>query len=132
MPVSRRSAAWRVILAGLACGAAVWALSPFATGLREPFDSATLYYPLAIFVAGALASLPAPRHAWLAVPAVFLGERLYALIVYPELRPWMLFGFIINLVIPTWWPAALGALVVYALHRVLGKGRRGDDQRRGA
>ncbi len=108
----------RVLAAGLVCGALVWAASPLVTGVREPFDSDSLYYPAAMFLAGVLASLPAPRFWWLAVVAVFLGEHLYGFIAYPDQRAWLLFGLIINLIIPTWWAAALGALLVFAVYRL--------------
>ena len=116
------------MLAGLACGATVRAVSPWVTGVREPFDSETLYYPIAIFSAGVIASGFGPRHWWLSIPAVFLGEHLYALVAYPDLRPWFLFGLLVNFVIPTWWPAALGALLVFITHRLFagpasGRGR---------
>ncbi len=89
------------------------------TGVREPFDSDTLYYPIAIFLAGVVASLFGPRYWWLSIPAVFLGEHLYALVAYPDLRPWFLFGIVTNFIIPTWWPAAVGALLVFIADRLL-------------
>jgi hypothetical protein len=106
-----------VIVAGLACGAAVWALSIPLTGQREPFDSASLYYPMAMFIAGAVAALPAPRYWWLAVMSVFLGEHLYAFAAFPDTRAWFLFGIIVNALIPTWWSAAVGAALVYGVNR---------------
>ena len=114
----------RVVLAGLACGAGVWALSVPITGMREPFDSPGPYYIVAIFLAGVLAALPAPRHWWAAVVAIFVGERLYAFAMLPETRDWLLFGIIMNLVIPTWLPALVGALITYLVDRYLDRRRR--------
>jgi hypothetical protein len=117
---SRRwSGAWRVLVAGVLCGAAVWALSIPVTGMREPFDSPGVYYPIAMLAAGALAALPAPRFWWLAVIAIFLGERLYAFVMLPETRPWLLFSLIVNLVILTWIPAAIGAAGTFFVTRWL-------------
>lgn len=128
----KRSRAWWVVLAGLTCGAIVWGASPLLTGMREPFDSDTLYYPVAIFFSGVVASLPGPRYWWLSVPAVFLGEHLYALIAYPDLRPWFVFGIVINFIIPTWWPAAVGALLVFITYRLLTWHSSGTPRERGA
>ena len=110
------SKAWIVLLAGLFCGAVVWWLSIPLTGAREPFDSTGLYYPVAIFVAGVLATLPAPRYWWMAVVGIFLGERLYAFLLLPETRAWLLFGIVINILILSWLPAALGAVSVYFVY----------------
>jgi hypothetical protein len=104
--------AWRAMLAGLICGAAVWALSVPLAGAREAFDAPGYYLP-AMLVAGIVAAWPAPRYWWLAVIGIFLGERLYAYAMLPETRDWLLFGLLINLLLPTWLPAALGALGVY-------------------
>jgi hypothetical protein len=71
-----------------------------------------------MFVAGVMAALPAPRYWWLAVIAIFAGERLYAVVMLPETRSWFLFGLVINALMPTWWPAALGALGVYVTDRL--------------
>lgn len=108
---------WLVLATGLLCGAAVWWLSVPITGMREPFDSTSLYYPVAMFLAGAFATLPAPRYWWMAVLGIFLGERLYAFMLLPETRAWLLFGIVINILIFSWLPAALGAVSVYLVHR---------------
>jgi hypothetical protein len=98
---------------GLLLGALTWALSVPITGSIEPFDSPSPYYLSAMFLAGAAASLWSPRSAWLAVVAIFVGERLYILLALPQLRSTWLLGWILNAIIPTWWPAALAALLVY-------------------
>ena len=104
------------VAAGLACGAAVWALSVPATGLREPLDAPLFYYPVMV-VAGAMAAWPAPRYWWLAVIGIFVGERVYAFLMLPETRPWLLFGVIINAIIATWLPSAIGAAGVFLMRR---------------
>ena len=90
MKAERKKIGW-VLLAGLACGAIVWALSVPLTGMREPWDSPGYYYIVAVFIAGILAALPAPRYWWAAVVGVFLGERIYAFVMLPETRYWLLF-----------------------------------------
>jgi hypothetical protein len=110
------SKAWLVLAAGLLCGAVVWWLSVPLTGVREPFDSASLYYLVAMFLAGVFATLPAPRYWWMAILGIFLGERLYAFLLLPETRSWLLFGIVINVLILSWLPAALGAVSVYFVY----------------
>ena len=112
-----RKIGW-VLLAGLTCGAIVWGLSVPLTGMREPFDSPGYYYMAAMFIAGLLAALPAPRYWWAAVVGIFLGERIYAFVMLPETRAWLAFGIVMNLLMPTWLPSALGALIVYTVNRV--------------
>ena len=72
MKAERKKIGW-VLLAGLACGAIVWALSVPLTGMREPWDSPGYYYIVAVFIAGILAALPAPRYWWAAV----VGGKLW-------------------------------------------------------
>jgi hypothetical protein len=115
------SKAWVVFVAGLLCGGVVWGLSVPLTGAREPFDSPSLYYPVAMLMAGVIAALPAPRCWWVAVIGIFLGERLYAFVMLPETRAWLLFGIVVNALIPTWLPAAIGAVGVFVLDRQLTK-----------
>jgi len=113
-----------VFLAGLASGSVVWALSIPITGFREPFDSPGPYYVIAMFVAGVLAALPAPRYWWMAVIGTYLGERLYAFIMLPETRAWILFGLIMNIVTLTWVPATIGGLCTFTGSRWLAKRAR--------
>jgi hypothetical protein len=115
---------WLVLATGIFCGAAVWCLSVPLTGMREPFDSANLYYPIAMFLAGIFATLPAPRCWWMAVLGIFLGERLYAFILLPETRAWLLFGIVVNILIFSWLPAALGAVSVYFVNHQFEKRAR--------
>ncbi len=112
-----RKIGW-VLLAGIACGAIVWALSEPLTGMREPFDSPSYYYVVAMFVAGILSTLPTPRYWWAAVVGIFLGERIYAFAMLPETRDWLLIGIYMGLLTLTWLPPALGASIVYVVNRV--------------
>ena len=112
-----RKMGW-VLLAGLACGSIVWGLSVPLTGMREPFDSPSYYYVVAMFSAGILAAVPAPRYWWVAVIGIFLGERIYAFVMLPETRDWLLFGIYMGVLTLTWLPPALGGLIVYVVNRV--------------
>ncbi len=119
-----RKIGW-VLLAGIACSAIVWGLSVPITGMREPFDSPTYYYVVAMFIAGILAALPAPRYWWVAVVGIFLGERIYMFVAMPENRGWLLFSIYMGLLTLTWLPPALGGLIVYIVNRVrTWRGRR--------
>ncbi len=120
-PMENKHRALWALIAGIVCGAAVWGFSIPVTGMREPFDSPSNYYILAMFLAGVIATIPAPRYWWLAVVGIFVGERLYALVMLPETRAWLLFGVFVNLLILSWLPAALGAFVVYIGNRQLTK-----------
>ncbi len=112
-----RKISW-VFLAGIVCGAIVWGLSVPLTGMREPFDSPSYYYPVAMFMAGILAALPAPRYWWAAVLGILFGERIYMLVMMPENRAWLLFSVYMGLLTLTWLPPALGGLIVYVVNRV--------------
>ena len=112
-----RKIGW-VLLAGFACSAIVWGLSVPLTGMREPFDSPTYYYVVAMFIAGILAALPAPRYWWIAVVGIFSGERIYMFVMMPENRGWSLFSIYMGLLTLTWLPSALGAVTVYIVNRV--------------
>ncbi len=107
-----------VLLAGIACSAIVWGLSVPLTGMREPFDSPTYYYVAAMFIAGILAALPAPRYWWVAVVGIFSWERIYMFVMMPENRAWLLFSIYMGLLTLTWLPSALGAVIVYIVNRV--------------
>lgn len=116
-----------VFFAGLACGALVWGLSVPITGMREPFDSPSHYYMVAMYIAGIIAALPAPRYWWAAVVGIFVGEKLYAFFMLPETRPWLLFGIYMGLLTLIWLPAALGALTVYIVNWARTRRWRGSD-----
>lgn len=123
--MSNRTRITLVAVGGLAFGALVWALSIPITGQREPFDGPILYYALSTFLAGAFGALPSPRHWWLGLLGVYLGQHLYALIAYPDTRAWFLFGLVVNAMIPTWLFAAAGALTVFLVSRYLAMRSRG-------
>jgi hypothetical protein len=55
---------WATLLIATLAAASVWALSPWLAGHREPWDAASYYYPIGLFVAGAIAGFVAPRPLW--------------------------------------------------------------------
>ena len=113
---SERKRIWRVLLGGIACGAIVWGLSVPLTGFREPWDSPSIYYIVAMFIAGIVAALPAPRYWWAAVVGVWMGGHIYAFVMLPETRLWLLFGMYMSLLTLTWLPPTVGALIVYIVN----------------
>lgn len=115
---------WKVLALGFVLGAVVSGLSLPLTGHREAIDASPLYYLTATFIAGALATLPAPRYCWLAVIAIFLGEHVYYAAVFPEMRPWFFFGIFINTILPTWWATALGALLAFFVTRAANRSQK--------
>ena len=68
----RRSA----FLLGIALGVAIWLLSPFITGHREPWDAEAGYYFIALLLAGILGGLVSPE-AWGSVAiGIFAGQAV--------------------------------------------------------
>jgi hypothetical protein len=65
-------------LIGMACGAAIWLLSPILAGRSEPWD-AGFYYPVALLVAGLLGGWAAPTHMGRVALGIFLGQGLILL-----------------------------------------------------
>ncbi|MDJ0950479.1 MAG: hypothetical protein QNJ94_16325 [Alphaproteobacteria bacterium] len=109
-----------VLLLGLALGALVWALSGPITGTSDAFEAPNHYYRIAMFAAGILAALPAPRYWWLAVVAIFLGERAYTFAVLAEeFQLWLLGTIVINFLVLTWLPAAAGALGTFLVAKAV-------------
>ncbi len=75
LKLDRRAA----LLIGLGLGAAIWLMSPLITGRREPWDAEGGYYAGALFVAGGLGGVLAPRY-WLSVVlGVFGGQAVVLL-----------------------------------------------------
>lgn len=102
---------------GVGCGVLVWALSVPITGFEEPFDAPSLYYIASMFFAGVIATIPGPKYWWLAVIGIYLGERFYGLFFLPQGASYFLFAFVMNLIVPTWLPSTIGALITCYLGR---------------
>jgi hypothetical protein len=72
-----RTRPWLTILVATLASALVWALSPWLSGHREPWDAEGLFYVVALFVAGLLAGLLAPRPLWAHYLGALLGQLGY-------------------------------------------------------
>lgn len=70
------------VLAAL-IGAAVWALSPWITGHREPWDAENLYYVGALLGGGLLSGLAIPKPLWAHYAGSVLGQLIYTLVFLP-------------------------------------------------
>lgn len=116
---------WIALIAGIVCGALVWAMSIPITGAREPFDSPSAYYKVAMFFAGIVSSVPAPRFWLLSLIGVILGQHIYSFLFLPETRGWVLFGLTMNLALLLWVPAAIGAFAVYCIFLCKGQLTKG-------
>ncbi len=79
--VKRR--AWLTLIVSVTISAAVWALSPWLTGHREPWDADGLFYVYSLAVAGFVAGLLAPRPLWAHYLGAFVGQLAYELIFLP-------------------------------------------------
>ena len=72
-PSGRKYVAGNVLLAALA-GGVIWALSPFITGHREPWDSDSPYYLASLLFVGFLLGLWRPYFLWSNAVGMFLGH----------------------------------------------------------
>lgn len=89
-PTSFRFKAWLAPLSVSAVLAAVvWALSPLLTGHKEPWDSSSYYYPLALLVAGLVAGMLGSRRKTAYYLGAIVGQILYVLI-FLKVRPLLL------------------------------------------
>ncbi|VEF15294.1 Uncharacterised protein [Stutzerimonas stutzeri] len=82
MRPSARPVVQALLIASLA-GAFIWALSPWASGQAEPWDSEGLYYSGALFTAGVLSGFIVPRPLWAQFLGGVVGQVLYLLLFLP-------------------------------------------------
>jgi hypothetical protein len=71
---------WSTFLVSAVAGALVWAVSPWLTGQREPWDAGSLFYVVALVFAGALAGLLAPKPLWAHYLGAIVGQLGYELL----------------------------------------------------
>ena len=83
-------AIFAILIAGVV-GAAVWVLSPWATGHAEPWDAQGYYYQAALVFGGILSGLVIPKPLWAHYLGSILGQFLYQL-VFLELGPLIVIG----------------------------------------
>jgi hypothetical protein len=77
-------------------GMVVWALSPWLAAVREPWDAAGLYYPVALLVVGVIVGLLTPRPLWAHYLGGLLGQLGYLLLTIGA-DPLLLMGLIFML-----------------------------------
>jgi hypothetical protein len=68
------------ILVSAVASALIWALSPWLTGHREPWDANSLFYIVALVVAGSLAGLLCPKPLWAHYVGAIVGQLGYELL----------------------------------------------------
>jgi len=79
-----------ILVSGI-LGALIWAFSPYATGMAEPWDAETPYYFICLFSAGFITGILCPRHIWAVLLGIVIGQLLYMLIFLP-LGPLIIIG----------------------------------------
>lgn len=69
-----------IIVSSSSIGALVWAISPMMTGYVEPWDSNTVYYPVALFSGGIALGLFLPGNASIHYLGAFFGQLCFMLV----------------------------------------------------
>lgn len=72
-------------------GAAIWAISPWATGQKEPWDAEGMFYVGALLGGGLVSGLLIPKPLWAQYAGSVLGQLLYGLL-FLEIGPLILIG----------------------------------------
>ena len=82
------------ILVSGTLGALIWLFSPYATGMTEPWDAETPYYFICLFSAGLITGILCPRHIWVVLPSIVIGQLLFMFILLPasNLGPLIIIG----------------------------------------
>ena len=86
-----KTRAWSTFLVSAVAGALVWAVSPWLTGHREPWDAGGLFYVVALVVAGSLAGLLAPKPLWAHYLGALIGQLDYEML-FLRIGPLFLLG----------------------------------------
>ena len=77
-------------------GAAIWAISPWATGHKEPWDAEGLFYIAALIVGGLVSGALVPRPLWAHYVGSVVGQLGYGLVFLP-VGPLLLLGAVFML-----------------------------------
>jgi hypothetical protein len=101
-----------LIAAGL--GALIWFISPFLTGVVEPWDAESPYYFVSLLVAGALVGVLVPNHLWAVLLGIVVGQLIYMLVFLPS-GPLLALGVVF--LVGYGFLALLGALVTSRLRK---------------
>lgn len=100
------------LLTAAVIGASIWAISPWATGSKEPWDAESLFYVAALLLGGLLSGLVSPTPLWAHYAGAVAGQLAYEL-VFIALDPLMLVGVAFLMAYSTVFlaGAALGSIV---------------------
>jgi hypothetical protein len=71
--------------------AAVWALSPWLVGHREPWDAGGFFYLIALAAAGCVAGWVTPRPLWAHYVGAVVGQLLYE-VLFLRIGPLFVLG----------------------------------------
>lgn len=106
-----RRTALVTFLTAAVIGAVIWAISPWATGSKEPWDAESVFYVAALLAGGLLSGLLSPTPLWAHYVGAVAGQLAYEL-VFIELDPLMLVGAVFLLAYSTvfFGGAALGLM----------------------
>ena len=86
-----RRTALITLLTAAVIGASIWAISPWASGSKEPWDAESLFYVAALLLGGLLSGLVSPAPLWAHYAGAVAGQIAYEL-VFIALDPLMLVG----------------------------------------
>jgi hypothetical protein len=84
------------IAVAAAAGAAIWAVSPWATGHKEPWDAESLFYVAALIAGGLVSGFLVPKPLWAHYVGSTVGQLGYGLL-FLETGPLLLLGAVFML-----------------------------------
>lgn len=79
------------ILVAAILGAAIWILSPWVTGRKEPWDADGIFYVCALVGAGLIAGAVSPKPLWAHYVGSFIGQLGYELL-FLKVGPLLVLG----------------------------------------
>ena len=91
---------WRigtgVVAFGAIAGFFVWAVSPWLTGHKEPWDAESSFYYWYVFAVGVVAGAAIPRWFWACAVGMYIGQASAAILLIRS-GPLMPLGFLLML-----------------------------------
>ena len=72
---------------------AIWALSPWLTGYKEPWDAPNFYYPIALLLAGMVSGIITAKFLWAHYLGSIFGQFFYELLFLP-MGPFAIVGLL--------------------------------------
>jgi hypothetical protein len=121
----KRRAALAIAVAAIA-SATIWAISPWATGSKEPWDAESLFYVASLVLGGFVSGLVIPRPLWGQYVGAVSGQLIYE-VLFLEIGPLILVGAIFLLGYSLLFLGGAGAGSQVRLHfseRLTGRGDR--------